>query len=180
MMKKCVYLLCITMLLSGCATQIQGPKYQSLSPAFDLFSFFDGEVKAWGLVQNRSGELVQQFTVDITGRIEGNRLTLDETFTYGLGEGVRERTWQIQRLDDGTYLGSAGDVLDSAVGRSFGNAFHWTYRMDLPVGDRSFEVRFEDWFWALDADRLMNRSYLQKFGFDVAEVTIFMERASRK
>jgi hypothetical protein len=37
-------------------------------------------------------------------------------------------------------------------------------------------VRFEDWFWALDKNRIMNRSYLQKFGFDVAEVTIFMER----
>jgi hypothetical protein len=48
--------------------------------------------------------------------------------------------------------------------------------MDIPVDDTLYEVSFEDWFWAIDDRRLFNRSYLQKFGFDVAEVTIFMER----
>jgi len=37
-------------------------------------------------------------------------------------------------------------------------------------------VQFEDWFWALDDSRILSRSYLQKFGFDVAEVTLLMER----
>ena len=48
--------------------------------------------------------------------------------------------------------------------------------MDLPVGDRTYRVRFDDWIFALDAQRIVNRSYLQKFGIDVAEVTIFMQR----
>lgn len=175
-MKRLIWICWVTALLSGCATQIEGPRYQAAQPALDLFEFFDGSVKAWGLVQNRSGDLVQRFEVDIEGRIEGNRLILDEVFQYSIGEGVRERTWQIDRLDDGTYVGSANDILNQATGRSFGNAFHWTYHMDIPVGTRMFEVKFEDWFWALDNKRLFNRSYLQKFGLDVAQVTIFMER----
>ena len=40
----------------------------------------------------------------------------------------------------------------------------------------SYRVRFEDWIWALHKRRILNRSYIQKFGFDVAEITIFMER----
>ena len=48
--------------------------------------------------------------------------------------------------------------------------------MEIPVGQRTIEVQFEDWFWALDDSRILSRSYLQKFGFDVAEVTLFMER----
>jgi hypothetical protein len=38
-------------------------------------------------------------------------------------------------------------------------------------------VKFEDWIFALDDRSIMNRSYIQKFGLDVAEVTIFMEAA---
>ena len=146
------------------------------SPAFDLFAFFDGDVRAWGIVQNRKGEVVQRFSVDIRGSVNGNSLTLDETFAYGLGEGVTERVWTITRGSDGRYQGSAGDILGVAAGTDFGNAFRWAYAMDLPVGDKSYRVKFDDWIFALDERRIVNRSYIQKFGLDVAEVTIFMER----
>lgn len=162
--------------LTGCATAIEGTRYEAQEPAFDLFSFFDGSVKAWGLVQGRDGELIQRFEVEIEGSIDGDQLTLDETFTYGLGEGVESRVWTITRRADGRYTGRAGDVSGEAQGISYGNAFHWQYAMDIPVRGQTLEVQFSDWFWALDEQRLMNRSYLQKFGFDVAEVTIFMQR----
>ena len=47
--------------------------------------------------------------------------------------------------------------------------------MKLPVGSREIEVKFEDWMWMLDESRLINRSYIKKFGIVVAEVTIYME-----
>lgn len=162
--------------LTGCATHLEGGRYQRVEPKFDLFAFFDGPVRAWGLVQGRDGELVQRFIVDIDGRMEGNQLILDETFEYAIGEGPKTRTWVIEKRGDGGYSGSAGDISGLANGQSFGNAFHWQYEMDIPVGERMIRVQFSDWFWALDESRLFNRSYLQKFGFDVAEVTIFMER----
>jgi hypothetical protein len=166
----------ITGVITGCATSLDGERYRNDAPPFDLFTFFEGDVKAWGIVQNRSGELVQRFTVDIKGTVSGNQLTLDERFTYGLGSGVENRVWEISRTADGTYRGTAGDILGNASGQSFGNAFRWAYEMDLPVGDSSYRVRFEDWIWALDDQTLMNRSYIQKFGLDFAEVTIFMQR----
>lgn len=166
----------VTPLIAGCATSLEGQRYRNDTPPFDLFAFFAGDVKAWGIVQNRSGELVQRFTVDIEGTIEGDQLTLDEHFTYGLGSGVEQRVWEITRTADGSYRGTAGDILGSASGQSYGNAFRWAYEMDLPVGESSYRVRFEDWIWALDEQTLMNRSYIQKFGLDFAEVTIFMQR----
>ena len=175
-MKNFLWVCVIAVGLSGCATSLDGQRYLSIEPSFDLFQFFDGEVKAWGLVQNRDGEVIQKFEVDIQGSIMGDQITLDETFQYAVGKGPTKRAWQIVRLDDGQYRGTAGDILGEAVGSTYGNAFRWSYRMDIPVDDTVYEVSFEDWFWVIDDRRLFNRSYVQKFGFDVAEVTIFMER----
>lgn len=165
-------------LATGCATRLTGTDYQALEPQFDLFRFFNGDVVAYGVVQNHRGAVVQQFKVDIRGSVDGNRLTLDEQFTYNLGSGIRERVWSIERMSDGSYRGRAGDVLADATGRAFGNAFQFEYQMDLPVGDDEVRVRFNDWIWALDERHIINRSYIQKFGLDVAEVTLFMRRKS--
>ncbi len=175
MMTRVLILLSV-LLVSGCATSLDGSRYLNQQPGFDLFSFFDGKVTAWGIVQNRSGEVVQRFEVDLIGSISGDTITLDETFRYGLGEGPETRVWVITRNEDGSYGGSAGDIAGPATGESFGNAFRWTYEMDLPVDDTTYRVSFEDWFIAFDDQRLLNRSYIQKFGLDMAEVTIFMER----
>jgi len=165
----------LPLIISGCSSMDADP-YRDQSPPFVLEQFFDGSVNAWGIVQNRSGEVVQRFTVDIAGEVEGDRLVLDETFTYGLGDGVKKRIWTIERAADGRYTGSADDVLPGARGRSYGNAFNWTYQMDLPVGDRDYRVRFDDWIWALDANTIVNRAYIKKFGLTFAEVTLFMQR----
>ena len=171
-----IKLLFMLMLLAGCATTLDGARDVEQQPQFDLFTFFNGNVKAWGIVQDRDGEVVQRFEVDIDGSVSGNTLTLDETFRYGLGEGVKERVWTITQNEDGNYTGGAGDILGPASGWSYGNAFRWTYSMDLPVGEKIYRVSFEDWFFALDDTRILNRSYIQKYGMDVAEVTIYMER----
>ena len=175
-MRGLVYVFVTVVGLSGCATSLDGERYRSVEPSFDLFQFFDGTVRAWGLVQNRKGEVIQKFEIDIQGKILGNRITLDERFRYSIGTGPAKRVWQIERLDNGQYQGAADDIIGEASGTFYGNAFRWSYRMDIPVGDALYEVGFEDWFWAIDERRLFNRSYIQKFGFDMAEVTIFMER----
>lgn len=168
--------LLIGAVFSGCAVSIDGEDYLQQSPDMDLMTFFEGEVKAWGIVQNRSGNVVQRFEVDIIGTINGKTITLDETFRYGLGEGPEKRIWTITELSPGVYEGSATDIPGPAAGRDYGNALFWGYEMDLPVGDKVYAVKFEDWMWALDEDKLVNRSYIKKYGLVVAEVTIFMQR----
>jgi len=133
-------------------------------------------VKAWGIVQGRDGNVSQRFEVDIIGTVDGDVLTLDETFTYSIGDGIEKRMWTIKKLPDGRYEGAAGDILDTAEGQDYGNAFYWGYKMDLPVGGSSYEVTFKDWMWAFDGDHVINRSYIRKFGITWAEVTLFMQK----
>ena len=49
--------------------------------------------------------------------------------------------------------------------------------MEIPVGNTLYEVGFEDWSGRLMIG-VLNRSYIQKFGLDMAEVTIFMGASS--
>ncbi|MEJ6472799.1 DUF3833 domain-containing protein [Pseudoalteromonas piscicida] len=172
------FIVVIALLLSACSSGIDGGKYTSLSPKFDPYTFFVGDIKAWGIVQDRDGNLVQQFTVDIKGSIdENNQLVLDESFEYLLGDGVKTRIWTIQKSTNGQFSGRADDILDTASGETFGNAMNWQYRMDLPVGDTTYEVKFDDWMWSFDQSTLINRSYIEKFGIVMAEVTIFMQKS---
>ena len=50
--------------------------------------------------------------------------------------------------------------------------------MDLPVGDRTFRITFDDWMFRLNDGVLVNRSYLKKFGITFAELSLFMKTTS--
>ncbi|BBN83900.1 hypothetical protein PA25_38850 [Pseudoalteromonas sp. A25] len=177
-MQKYVLITSVAVLLSGCGSSINPDNYKKMQPAFDPYTFFAGSVKAWGIVQNRSGELVQRFTVDIEGSVDSaNTLVLDETFNYEVGEGVEHRVWKISAQSSPNSLqGQAGDILGVAQGQLFGNAMRWQYSMDLPVDETSYKVAFDDWMWSFNDDTIVNRSYIKKFGITMAEVTIFMQK----
>ncbi|MCW8106996.1 DUF3833 domain-containing protein [Alteromonas ponticola] len=177
MVNKLRYLLLVlTIFIGGCSTSIEGEHYVTMTPQLDLFRFFDSQIKGWGIVQDRSGNVIQRFIVDIKGSVKQNELVLHETFSYQLGEGPTTRTWRIERGQNGEYIGRANDITAPARGTSFGNAFNFEYKMDLPVGDDIYKVAFDDWFFAMDEQTIMNRSYIKKFGLVMAEVTIFMQQ----
>lgn len=177
-LRKCksAVLLSAMFILAGCSVSVDGDSYKTVSPKFELESFFDGNVKAWGIVQNRSGDVVQRFIVDIDAYMQDGNLILDETFEYGVGDGPLKRVWTLSKNADGTYTGNAGDIVGPATGTSFGNAFNFAYEMDLEVDGSTYRVNFDDWFWAFNDDTMMNRSYIKKFGIVMAEVTIFMQK----
>ena len=79
-------------------------------------------------------------------------------------------------MPDGSYEGTASDIIDKAVGKSNGSAVQWNYVMDLPVDDKVYRIRFDDWMWMMNDGVLINRSYLKKFGITVSELTIFMQK----
>lgn len=146
------------------------------TPVFDPRVFFDGRVRAWGIVQDWRGRLARSFVVDIDGQHDGEAIVLDERFVYDDGE-RDTRTWRIVPTAPGAYTGVANDIIGSADGVAQGNAMRWRYAMDLTVEGRRYRVKFDDWMWQLDDDTLVNRSYVRKFGVTVAEVTLFMRRA---
>lgn len=164
----------IAMALTGCASQ-QLAGYKDEKPQLKFEEYFNGPIKAWGIVQDRSGKVTRRFDVDMKGEWKGDEGTLTEVFHYYDGA-EQTRVWHITRKENGQYEGRADDILGKATGGVVGNAAQWAYVMDLPVGDTTYRITFDDWMFKMNDGVLINRSYLKKFGFRVAELTIFMQK----
>lgn len=172
-LKSITYLLCFVM-LAGCAGQTLD-HYQDAQPQLDLATYFNGPIKAWGIVQDRNGHVVRRFDVDMVGSWQGDVGTLKEDFVYYDGE-KQHRTWIITQIDDDTYTGAANDIIGQADGTTEGNAMRWAYQMDLDVGGKSYRMVFDDWMFLMNDGVLVNRSYIKKFGITFAELTLFMQK----
>lgn len=162
--------------IAGCTGDIDGTKYESLQPSMRLEEYFNGPIKAWGFIQDRSGNITVRFDVEMVGTWEGNKGKLEEVFTYYDTGRVDKRTWEITKLDNNRYEGKAGDIIGIAQGHFHGNAMNWSYEMDVPVDDTHYRLKFDDWMWAMNDGVVINRSYLKKFGITVAELTVFMQK----
>ena len=166
---------CALLVLAGCGSpQVQD--YADTEPKLDLFSYFAGKTQAYGQFQDRSGAVKRRFSVDITGTVNDDVLTLDERFIYDDGE-HEQRIWVIKRLDENLYSGTAGDVIGEAQGRSAGSVFTWRYTLDLPYKDSSIHVKFDDWMFLQPDGVMLNRAQVSKWGFKVGEVTLFFSKA---
>ena len=104
----------LAVFLAGCSA-MQPKDFEGTQPHLDLFAYFQGEMRAWGIFQDRSGNLQRQFTVDIRGEIVGDELTLTEDFVYADSE-IQQRIWRILRVDEHRYEGRADDVVGTATG----------------------------------------------------------------
>ena len=160
--------------LAGCASPTPAD-YASQSPKLDLKQYFNGKLLAHGMVTDRSGKLLQRFTVDITGTWVGDTGTLDERFTYADGR-KETRVWTLQRGADGRYTGTAADVLGEARGQAAGNALNWRYTLLLPIEGRTWEVQFDDWMFLVDDQVMLNRAVMSKFGIRLGEVLLSFQR----
>jgi hypothetical protein len=156
--------------LSGCMP-MKAIDFKDQEPRFVLETFFEGETRAWGIFEDRFGNLRRQFTVDITGTWDGKRLQLDERFLYSDGE--REtRVWEIEKIGEHEYRGRADDVVGWAVGETYGNALNWRYDLDLKMGDGTLRVHFNDWMFLQPSGVLLNRARVSKFGLEIGTVTL--------
>ena len=169
--KNLFVLIALAMLLGGCSV-MQAKDFEGTEPRLDLFDYFQGDTRAWGIFQDRSGNLQRQFTVDIRGEVEGDELTLTEDFVYADGE-TQQRIWRIRRIDRHRYAGRADDVVGDASGLAYGNALNWRYTMRLPYRGTEIDVKFDDWMFLQPDGVLVNRATVSKFGFRVGEVTLF-------
>lgn len=162
------------LLLSGCA----GPTpadYASQSPKLDLKQYFNGKLLAHGIVTDRSGQVTQRFTVQMTGSWQGDIGTLDERFSYSDGR-QETRVWTLTRGADGRYTGRAADVVGEAQGQAAGNALNWRYTLRVPVDGRSWDIEFDDWMFLVDEHVMLNRAVMSKFGIRLGEVLLSFQR----
>ena len=100
--------------LTGC-NSIKGVQYQELNPKFSLEEFFSGKIKAWGIIQDYSQNITARFEADMVGTWSGNKGVLDEVFTYYDSDRKQVRKWEITKIDDLNYTGTAGDIIGTAT-----------------------------------------------------------------
>lgn len=145
--------------------------FASGTPRLVIEEYFLGETRAYGLFEDRFGNVRRQFTVDITGRHEGDSFVLDEKFRFSDGETDR-RVWTLVRTGENAYRGTADDVVGVAAGALSGNAFNLRYRLDMKVGGGRWRVDFDDWMFLQPDGILLNRARVSKWGVELGRVTI--------
>lgn len=169
-MSKWILSLCCAPLLASCSS-VSIDDYKETKPHLVLENYLNGHLEAHGMFQDRTGKVVKSFFVDMNAHWKGNIGTLEEDFKYSDGTTSR-RVWTIVKEPDGSYSGTASDVIGKAQGKSAGNAFHWNYTLDLPVGDTSYHVQFDDWMYLMNDKVMLNKSRMSKLGFYLGEVTL--------
>ena len=159
-------------LLNNCTGNKMKPiDFKDQKPRLVIEDYLSGKVKAWGLLQDRSGKVTRQFSAELNGKWNGKQLILDEKFNWNDGE-VQERQWQITKLDEHNYEGTAGDVVGTAKGYSYGPAFKFEYVLLAPIKGKEVKITFDDWIFKQDEKVAINRATMTKFGIKVAELTV--------
>ena len=149
--------------------------FKNTEPEIKIEKYFEGQVKAWGILQDRKGRVTRQFNANMLGKFENNILTLEEDFFWKDGE-TQRRVWKIKKIDEHNYIGTAPDVVGEAKGVSYGSAFKFEYNLMIPFKGKNIKIRFDDWIFKQDDKVAINRATLTKFGFKVGELTVFFEK----
>jgi hypothetical protein len=163
----------VSSFLVSCSATLED--YENTQPEFDLRTFFNGELVAYGIFQDRSNQVVRRFRVEMTGTWTDDQGVLDETFYYADGT-TEKRIWTLTYLGNNQYQGTASDVEGIAEGAVKGFALNWSYTLSLPVDGDKVSVEFDDWMYLVDNNNLINRAKVTKFGFDVGEVTLLIQK----
>ena len=169
---KSISLIIVIFLFTSCSKNTMKPEdFKNKEPRLIIEEYLSGNVKAWGVLQNRSGKVTRQFSADLDGTWDGKQLILKEKFNWDDGE-IQNREWTINKIDDNHYEGTAGDVVGKAKGYSYGPAFKFEYVLLVPVKGKEMKITFDDWIFKQDDRVAINRATMTKFGFKVAELTV--------
>ena len=173
-MKKILGLI-LSIILTGCVNNMKPTDFKNQKPRLIIENYLSGNVKAYGILQNRSGKVTRQFVADLKGKWNENQLILDEKFNWSDGE-IQTRQWKIKKIDDHNYEGTAEDVVGKARGYSYGPAFKFEYVLLVPIKGKNIKITFDDWIFKQDDNIAINRATMTKFGFKVAELTVMFKK----
>ncbi len=165
--------------INGCM-KMKPSNFKNDNPKFILEDYFNGKIKAWGIFEDRFGNVKRQFTVDITGKWDGKQLVLNEHFLFNDGE-KDFRQWRILKKKNGLYEGKADDVIGTATGVSSGNSLNWVYLLNLKMSDdKTLQVKLDDWMFLQPGGVLLNRARMSKFGIEIGQITISFSKDKDK
>jgi hypothetical protein len=173
-MLKAIPLLLQILFLQACSS-ISVDSYSEFSPSFAPQNFFSGYLTAHGVVKNRGGLVIRTFNADIQANWENDIGTLIEDFRFDDGE-KQQRIWTLTPDGNGSYLGTANDVIGASQLTFAGNTLFMDYVLSIPYGDSTIEVNVDDRMYLVSSDVLINESRLSKYGFGVGSISLVIIR----
>jgi len=166
--------LLMAIMVNGCSS-MNIEEFSNTQPHFVLDEYFLGTTHAWGLFEDRFGNVKRSFKVTINGSQQDGKLILVEDFVYNDGE-TDQRIWTITQTGKNRYEGQADDIIGKAQGLVAGNALNWKYTMMLPVGGKSYKVKFNDWMFLQSDDVMINKATVSKWGIELGTVLLFFNK----
>ncbi len=160
--------------LTGC-TGVSVSDYAVEAPMLDPEVFFNGQLRAAGVVKNRGGKVIRRFTADIKAYWRDGVGTLEEDFVFDDNSEER-RVWTLEPTEAGRYRATAPDVVGAGHADVSGNAMFLDYVLRVPYKDGTIDVRIDDRMYLVTPDTLINESVMRKFGFRVGEILLSIER----
>ncbi len=168
---KTILTLGLCTFFTGCSS-IQIEDFKNTTPEFIPQSYFNGNLKAYGMVKDRNGKIIRTFKGDLVGSWDENGVgTLDENFLYNDGEKLH-RTWTMKPDGDKKFIATAGDIVGNASMIANGNTVMIDYTMRIPYGNRTIDIDVKDWLHLQNDGVILNHSKMKKFGIEVGELVI--------
>lgn len=168
---KTILTLGLCTFLTGCSS-MQLDDFKNTTPEFVPQSYFNGPLKAYGMVKDRNGKIIRTFKGDLVGSWDKNGVgTLDEHFIYNDGEKLH-RTWTMKPNGHKTFIATAGDIVGDAMMQAQGNTVMIDYTMRIPYGNGTLDIDVRDWLHLQDDGVILNHSKMKKFGIEVGELVI--------
>lgn len=170
-MKNLILVFLTTILLTGCgAMKIED--FNNTKPEFIPQEYFNGKLRAYGIVKDRSGKITRTFKGTMIGSWDKNGIgTLDEYFVYDDGEEMK-RVWTLKPTENKKFIATAGDIIGESPMIANGNTVMLDYVMRVPYKDSTIDLSVQDWLHLQEDGVIINHSKMKKFGFVVGELVI--------
>ena len=108
-----ILLIIFAQFITSCSSNssMKPEDFKDKKPRLIIEEYLSGEVKAWGILQNRSGKVTRQFSAILVGKWDGKELILDETFNWDDGNTFISAPFNIDFLGtayNGVYVSTNG------------------------------------------------------------------------
>lgn len=170
-MKNLLLIFITTILLTGCAS-MKIEDFNNTKPEFIPQEYFNGKLRAYGIVKDRSGKIIRSFKGEMIGSWDKYGVgTLDEFFVYDDGEEMK-RVWTLKPIENKKFIATADDIVGESPMIANGNTVMIDYVMRTPYKSSTIDLSVQDWLHLQDDGVIINHSKMKKFGFVVGELVI--------
>ena len=170
-MFKVIIFFILSLLLTGCEekdTRI----YSKEKPVLTIQDYFNGKVKAYGIVQTWTGKVVERFVIDMQGSWQGQEGIVKEKIIDSL-HGQQNREWHFRLIDQNHFVGTAQDTVGELKGEQYGNTIHARYRLKIHSSNgKIYEFDFDEWFFRIDDRIVLDRTRMKKYGVTIGQITL--------